>query len=263
MTGTSDHKAGHPPYGGATRAVRHAVFDLDGTLHPDVLGILLLRDLHAAGICAREPAERLFAFLRAFDHEQLHEPDRVGTAYRLHAQALRGCDARQVRDRARLLWERERHRVFAYAAPLLEELRARGTTLVLISGSPHEIVEQVARSLGFHRWRGAVLASRNGHYTGTYLHTPAMTDEKLALATELIGGEGNLAHCAAVGNSSTDIELLAGVGHPVAFEAGPRLAAAARRHGWPLADRHTLTATTLGTASVPTPCRHDEGACTA
>ncbi|MFF9771868.1 HAD family hydrolase [Streptomyces sp. NPDC014636] len=243
--------------------MRYAVFDLDGTLHPEVLGILLLRDLHAAGICRREPVERLFAFLSGFDQEHLHEPDRVVTAYQLFGKALQGCDLRQVRLVARLLWERERHRVFPYVQPLLEELRARGRTLVLLSGTPDEVVEQVALSLGFHRWRGAVLASREGLYTGAYVHTPAAPREKLALAADMTGGRENLAYCAAVGNSSTDIELLAGVGHPVAFEAGPRLAAAACRHGWPLADRHTLTAATLDTAPAPSPCRHGREGCSA
>ncbi|WP_179202666.1 hypothetical protein [Streptomyces caniscabiei] len=107
MTGLSDQSAEHLDTGPCTApAVRYAVFDLDGTLHPEVLGILLLRDLHAAGICRREPVERLFTFLSGFDQERLHEPDRVATAYQLFAKALQGCEFRQVRLVARLLWER-------------------------------------------------------------------------------------------------------------------------------------------------------------
>ncbi|MEU7062914.1 haloacid dehalogenase-like hydrolase [Streptomyces sp. NPDC046161] len=262
MTETPDQYVERPPSTpDPARSVRYAVFDLDGTLHPDSLGILLLQDLHVSGICTGEPTEHLFRFLRALDQEHLHQQDRVATAYQMFAQALRGCEAGQVRDVARRLWKRERHRVFAYAVPLLEVLRSRGTTLILISGSPQEVVAPVAVSLGFARWRGAVLASRDGRYTGTYLHTPAAPRQKLALATEMIGGKENLPYCAAVGNSSTDIELLAGVGRPVAFEAGPGLAAAARRRGWPLADRHTLTAAHLGPPPAPGsfPCRHDRG----
>ncbi|MFI9240703.1 HAD family hydrolase [Streptomyces sp. NPDC053079] len=230
-------------------APRHVVFDLDGTLHPDAMGILLLEDLSTAGICHSAATERLFDFLYSLDQERLHEPHSVSTAYRLYAQALRGCELHRVQEVARRLWEREAPNVFSYVAPLLEELRGRGTSLILISGSPQEVVEQVALSLGFHQWRGAVLAAEDGLYSGQYSRRPAMARERLALTTDLVGGQQHLAHCAAVGNSTSDIELLAGVGHPVAFEPGPQLAAAARRHGWTLADRSSLTAASF---AIPT-----------
>ncbi|MEU7062883.1 haloacid dehalogenase-like hydrolase [Streptomyces sp. NPDC046161] len=230
-------------------APRFAVFDLDGTLHPDAMGILLLRDLRAAGICRSAPTERLFEFLGCRDQDRLHEPHSVSTAYQLYAQALRGCDRHRVEDVARRLWEREVGNVFAYVAPVLRELRGRGTRLILISGSPQEVVEQVALTLGFHQWRGAVLAAEDGLYTGQYSRTPAVAGEKLALAAHLVGGRQHLAQCAAVGNSASDIELLAEVGRPVAFEAGPRLADAARRLGWPLADRSSLTTAMFGLPS--------------
>jgi len=175
--------------------------DLDGALHPHVLGILLLDDLSAAGVCGGAPTARLFDFLRSLDQERLHAPESVRTAYELYARALRGCAAGLVREVAGGLWRREAANVFAYAVPLLERLRRGGVTLPLVSGSPQEIVERVGRGLGCDRWRGAVLAEDRGVYTGEYARMPAMARQKLALATDLVGGPEYLAQCGAVGNS--------------------------------------------------------------
>ncbi len=70
--------------------------------------------------------------------------------------------------------------------------------------------------------------------------TPAMPGRKTAIATRLLGGRHNLQHALAVVNSSSDLELLACVAWPLAFEPDSKLRAAATRQGWRIVNRSSI-----------------------
>lgn len=109
----------------AQTGMRFAIFDLDGTLHPEALGVLLLKELRRQGVSSDERTEDLFDFLHRLGAAGLHEPENVQTAYQMYARVLEGCSQHQVEQVARQTWERTAANVYPYAEPLLDRLRAR------------------------------------------------------------------------------------------------------------------------------------------
>lgn len=220
------------------RKAAYAIFDLDGALHPATLGLPLLRSLAGDGVCDPRRAAELFAFVTSMDPEELRSPDSADFAYRLYARALEGVPASQVCSAAKQVWNYQRQRVFDVMRGVLPKMRCHGYRTVLISGSPHEIVAEAARDLGFIRYQGAVFTVRSGVYDASIGLAPGTRDRKSDIARRLAGNTPiDWERSTAIGNSTTDLELLSAVCHPVAFEPSDTLRAAAGRFGWPITDR--------------------------
>jgi phosphoserine phosphatase len=69
---------------------------------------------------------------------------------------------------------------------------------------------------------------------------PAEVGKERLLREQFSSGSLDLARSFAIGNSPADADVLSCVGHPVAFEPEPMLAALAAERGWFIADRSTL-----------------------
>jgi HAD superfamily hydrolase (TIGR01490 family) len=123
--------------------------------------------------------------------------------------------------------------IYAEAADLIEEHKAAGRQVVIISASPSEIVEPLGRHLGVDR----VIASRalvddDGRYTGEmafYAYGPY----KAEAMRELAAAEGiDLGASYAYSDSATDIPMLEAVGHPVVVNPDRALGRWAAQQGW-------------------------------
>lgn len=247
--------------------VRRAVFDLDGTLHPGTSGLALLSEIAAGGACDPGKAQDVFDFLGERGPGELHTPAAAERAYHLYGQALAGVQVQQVRHAARRVWGQMRHELFPYVRPLLAAVRAYSYEIIVISGSPHEIVDVVAEDLGFDRSQGAVLATRGGCYSGAVTLASGVPGAKTRILAALtgsrtpdLGGQRQCDHgvaalpeaqvpgslaaspavSIAVGNSAADIDLLHMAGNAIAFEPSAPLATAAARFGWPVTGRHDV-----------------------
>ena len=112
--------------------------------------------------------------------------------------------------------------VYAEALELIQEHRAAGRLVFLVSASPEEIVKPLGLYLGVDR----VIASRArlddlGRYTGEvdfYAYGPYKAEAVEAVAEEL---DLDLADCYAYSDSVTDLPLLALGRPPVRGEPGP------------------------------------------
>jgi HAD superfamily hydrolase (TIGR01490 family) len=115
-----------------------------------------------------------------------------------------------------------------------------GQRVWLVTATPVELAEILARRLGLTGALGTVAESVDGVYTGRLagglLHGPAKPAAIAALARR----EGlDLARCAAYSDSSNDLPMLLLVGHPHAVNPDGALRAEARRRGWPVHDFRT------------------------
>lgn len=114
---------------------------------------------------------------------------------------------------------------------------ARGEQVWLVTATPVELAELLARRLGLTGGLGTVAEVVDGRYTGRLvgpaLHGPA----KAAAVRELAERTGiDLARSWAYSDSINDLPLLSEVGHPVAVNADGRLRAHARESDWPIKD---------------------------
>ena len=113
--------------------------------------------------------------------------------------------------------------------------RARGRTVVLVTGSFHALVQPIAAHLGVTEFWSSAPERRAGVYTGELLCPPMIGDRKREAveATAAMFGAG-LGDCFAYGDHYSDLPMLAAVGHPGIVPGEPRLEAHARAMEWSL-----------------------------
>jgi HAD superfamily hydrolase (TIGR01490 family) len=113
----------------------------------------------------------------------------------------------------------------------VREHQRLGHRTVLITGSLDFIVEPL-RPL-FDHIVSARLASKDGKFTGELLDSPPTGEARALLMADLAEAEGlSLAESVVYADSASDLPMLEAVGHPVAVNAEPKLAAIARKRGW-------------------------------
>ena len=97
-----------------------------------------------------------------------------------------------------------------------------------------EIVEELARELGFDGAIGSTCEIVEGVYTGRSLR-PAHAEGKAAAVRELADQEGiDLAASTAYSDSHTDLPFLEVVGNPVVVNPDRQLRVIAAERGWPV-----------------------------
>ncbi|MBZ3913287.1 HAD family hydrolase [Streptomyces acidiscabies] len=216
--------------------LRLAVLDLDGTLVPGFAALAMTEAL--LDVPGADPAAARAA-IAAIHSYQAREIDHEECARRFHAgyaATVRGVPPQALDRAGRLAWEQVGRELHPFVRDLIALLRARGLTVCLLSGSPHQAVRQAATDLGIDPDRawGMTFATGTGPALGLRGAKRAVL-RRVEAATPV-----DWAHSFALGDSASDIEVLALAGHPVAFEPDPQLRTAALANGWPMADRDTV-----------------------
>lgn len=132
------------------------------------------------------------------------------------------------------------NKIFPGTRRLAEKHLAAGQRVFLVTATPHELAQIIARRLGLTGALGTVAETHNGHYTGRLvgdlLHGPA----KAAAIRSLAAREGlNLQRCTAYSDSINDAPMLSAVGTAVAINPDTALRRLARSHGWQVRDFRT------------------------
>ncbi|GAA1658645.1 HAD family hydrolase [Fodinicola feengrottensis] len=126
--------------------------------------------------------------------------------------------------------------VYAEAAALIEEHRAAGRDVVIVSSAGAEVVRPIAAMLGVEHVVATELAIADGRYTGEVLTYPAGEGKVEAMVRIAEAAGYRLEDCYAYSDSITDVPMLAAVGHPTAVNPDKELRAVAAHRGWPVRD---------------------------
>jgi HAD superfamily hydrolase (TIGR01490 family) len=126
-------------------------------------------------------------------------------------------------------------RIFPGTQRLLDHHLRAGHQVWLVTATPVEIGELIARRLGATGALGTVAEHKDGFYTGRLvgdmLHGRAKADAVRMLAER----EGlDLERCYAYGDSTNDVPILSEVGNPCAINPDARLRKHAAEVGWPV-----------------------------
>jgi len=127
-------------------------------------------------------------------------------------------------------------RPLVYAEPLrlVEQHRARGERVYIVSATLQEIVQHIAEDLGFDGAIGSTCEIVDGVYTGRTLRA-AHGEGKARALRELAEAEGfDLSRSTAYSDSYSDVPFLEAVGHPVAANPDRKLRRIAAERGWPV-----------------------------
>ena len=118
----------------------------------------------------------------------------------------------------------------------------QGQRVYLVSATPVEVAELIARKLGLTGGYGTEAEIRDGVYTGHLLTLPLHGTVKADAVREIAAREGlDLSRCSAYSDSANDVPMLTLVGHPCAVNPDRKLAKHAKRNGWQVRDYRSRT----------------------
>ena len=121
------------------------------------------------------------------------------------------------------------------ARDLLDQHRARGDELLIISATNRFITEPIARRYGVSHLLATEPEIINGEYTGGVTGTPCFQAGKVEhLHAWLQQNHQDLNGSWFYSDSHNDLPLLEQVDHPVAVDPDNKLKSHARRLGWPI-----------------------------
>jgi HAD superfamily hydrolase (TIGR01490 family) len=115
-----------------------------------------------------------------------------------------------------------------------------GQRVWLVTATPVELAQIIARRLRLTGALGTVAETRDGRFTGRLIGEVLHGEAKAAAVRGLAIREGlDLAWCAAYSDSINDLPLLSLVGRPVAVNPDSALRGEARQRGWEIRDFRT------------------------
>ena len=210
-----------------------AFFDLDKTVIAKASMVAFGRPLYKEGLISRRVLARaiygqlVYMYVGA-DEEKL---ERMRDSVLALTKGWEQSKVRAIVDET--LHEVIEPIVYDEAIDLINEHRAEGRVVFIVSASPEEIVAPLSRYLGVD----AYLATRStiddeGRYTGTtefYCYGPNKAEAMRTLAE---AQDIDLSRSYAYSDSATDIPMLECVGHPVAVNPDRELLRVAREHEW-------------------------------
>lgn len=210
-----------------------AFFDLDKTLLRRSSTLALAPAFRRHGVITRTQVAKA-AFWQLLFVVRGTSRERVRAAAEEGLMLLRGFSPRQMQQLvAESLETVLRPLVYDEPLHLLERHRARGERTYIVSASLQEIVDVVARDLGFDGALGTVCEVEDGVYTGRSIRS-LHGENKAAAVRELAEREGyDLAASTAYSDSHTDLPFLEVVGNPVVVNADRELRRIAAERGWP------------------------------
>lgn len=151
-------------------------------------------------------------------------------------ELVQGLTRNDIVELAEGIWEdRIRRRLYPETVALTQEHIAKGHEVWLVSATPWEIGDLIARRLGLTGALGTRIEVVDGHYTGNLEGTVLHAAHKAEAAAELAAAAGaDLADCWAYSDSRNDIPLLEMVGNRVVVNPDAILTHHAHKHEWPI-----------------------------
>ncbi len=209
-----------------------AVFDLDRTLIPGSSLGLFGRELVRHRLVTRRSVARHAALEPLFRRRGLGGA-RIDALVRALLELSAGAEAEPLLALARSMGPALAARVHPTARFLVDHHVRAGDFCIIVSASPHELVEAVTAPLGAHRAVGTRLEVQDGRLTGRLDGAFCYGTGKLdALEREV--GRLDLATATGYADSGSDLPLLERCGTAVAVNPDAELQRWARAKDWPV-----------------------------
>ena len=210
-----------------------AIFDIDGTIFRKNLHFELINELSWLGVFPKEVRENLTNIYASWlEHRGTYE-DYKRALVDMYAEYLPGVSAEDVMKAAKIVIPFHARRTYVFSEELIRKLREENYFLMVISGSPIEIVEEYNRHyLHFDHVYGSVYEKdENGKYTGKAEYEPVRFKGKVV--QEFIEANGfSLEGSYGMGDTESDASFLQYMENPIAFNPNKNLKALAEENGW-------------------------------
>jgi HAD superfamily hydrolase (TIGR01490 family) len=219
-----------------------AFFDLDNTLLRGASIYYFARGLSARGFFTTRDLVRFVAAQARFrligkelDAQGLSETREAALSF------VKGKEVAEIEAFGEEIWdELIADKVWSGTVAMARAHLDAGQRVWIVTATPYELAQLVARRLGLTGALGTVAEVKNGRYTGRLIGEPVHGPAKAAAVRALAAREGlDLSRCAAYSDSANDLPMLSAVGHPVAVNPDPELRRHAAKEGWAIRDVRT------------------------
>lgn len=213
---------------------RLAIFDIDGTIYRWSLFLEVVDGLVEEGIFPKKAHDEINQEYILWLNRKLHYNVYLEKAVETFFKYLKGSKFTDVKGVSKKIINLKKDRVYAFTRDLIKELKKKNYYLLVMSGSPLFIVEEFARSFGFHSWYGSLYEINNGIFTGRDENRDTVFRKGRVLDAFLAGSDAifDLKNSIAIGDSPSDIPILERVGKPIAFDPDKDLLKYAKKKGW-------------------------------
>ena len=231
---------GEAPLEPGTDLTAAAFFDVDNTMMQGASIFHFARGLVARNFFTTQDLVR-FALLQVKFRIIGEDPDDTHTAREGALAFVEGRQVSQIVELGEEIYDDlMADKIYPRSVELAKKHLDAGQRVWLVTATPQELAQIIARRLGLTGALGTVAAEENGIYTGRLfgemLHGPA----KAAAVRALAAREGlDLRRCTAYSDSVNDVPMLSVVGTAVAVNPDAALRDVARERGWQILDFRT------------------------
>lgn len=209
-----------------------AVFDIDGTLIRWQLYHVIVDRLAKEGALGESAYSELHKARMEWKRRTHPEvfKDYERTLINLYEKGLHNISTDIFDHLVTSVIDEYKDQTYVYTRRLARDLKTQGYMLFVISGSHHELIEQVAKYYEFDDWIGTNYERSGGGFSGQKQvgsHDKKTSLHKLAEKHNL-----SFADSIAIGDSASDIPMLEAVEKPIAFNPDRALFEAANTYGW-------------------------------
>jgi HAD superfamily hydrolase (TIGR01490 family) len=207
-----------------------AIFDVDDSLLDGNAGTIFTWYLYSEKIMRPEIRTRIPRAIYEYARKRLTEQDMV----ELGSRSQEGLRADELRGHAADCFTRHlRKRITTGAVRLVRKHLLSGHLLVMASGSPQFIVDEVARHLRVHLAVGTRMRIVDGKVTDQIV-PPVVFREGKRAAVERVAEQYDidLSRSFLYSDSPADVPLFEAVGNPVVVNPKPPFRTVAERRGW-------------------------------
>lgn len=231
-----------------------AIFDIDGTIFRKNLHFELINELAWLKVFPNEARNQLTkVYTNWLEHEGTYEDYRQALVD-LYATHIKGCRYEDVKKASKMLVPFHAKRTYIFAEKLIAALREAGYHLLVISGSPIEVVEEYNNHyLHFDGVFGSIYEQDDdGVYTGVASFEPSRNKGHL-VEQYLYEHKLSLKDSYGIGDTESDISFLKLVEKPIAFNPNQNLREAALENNWKIVVEKKDVVYEISTGNFDTP----------
>ncbi len=211
-----------------------AVFDIDGTIARTSLLQQIVRVLVNRGKLGVGPAQEIENLLH--DFRQRIADDNFGEYMKQAVEIMfggmpKGLSVEEYDEIIDVVVKNSLTHTYVYTRQLIQSLKRNNYFLISISGSETRAVGTFSKALGFDAWVGQVNYLNDGKKLTGEIQSLGQPKDRI-LDAIISKFQLDTKYSMAVGDTSTDIPILAKVDNPIVFNPNQALFKIAREKGW-------------------------------
>lgn len=196
-----------------------AFFDIDGTIYREGLITEVFKKLVTHEII---PESRWFNDVapayHAWDRREGDYDNYLSKMVDIFKEATLGISSTHIDLIAKRVIEQKGGRVYAFTRSEIMKHQKAGHLVIAISGSPHQLVKEMADRYNFDDWRATVYETdERGKYTGEIIPMWDSVSKKKALHNLAKKYGLDLNECYSYGDTNGDFTMFQNTGHPTAI----------------------------------------------